>query len=149
MKNPAPYLRKAFFDLLNGVVTYNSNQVPVKEKGGKREVPYMILLGELTLNDRTRDKNSFSGNGSLLIEVIHEGTGTVYHKNVDEIGEIVMNLIHPTPRAVIDADEFQVIGLRKESQNYLDESSSSGGFITRLLLRYSFYINQINIAQES
>lgn len=149
MKNPAPYLRKAFFDLLDGQVEYNSVIVPVKEQGGSRVVPYMILLGEFTNSDRS-NKHSFTGRASQLISIVHEGAGTVYHEDVDAIGDQVMNLIQPSPREIgINVDEFQIIGLVKDSQNYLDERSASGGFVTRLLLRYSFLVNQINLVQTS
>lgn len=144
MKNPAPYLRKAFFDLLDGQVSYDSTTVAVYEGEG-RVSKYQILIGELSISDRS-DKHSFSGRGSQLISIVNEGPGKLVHKHIDAIGDLVMDLIQPAPRENgIDVDEFQIIGLKKESQNYLDERSGTGGYITRLLLRYSFFINQINL----
>jgi hypothetical protein len=141
LKNPAPYIQKAFYDLLRDQVVYKSANVPVKESGGKRVVPFMILIGEFTWTDRST-KHSFSGRGSQLITIVDEGTGTLHHGNVDAIGNEVMDLIIPTPRTVIDGDQFQITALRKRSQNYLDEPGGDGGYVTRLLLRYDFLINQ-------
>lgn len=148
MKNPVPYLRKAFFDLLDGQVTYLSESIPVLSGEGN-EVRFEIFIAETSITDRS-DKHSFSGRGSQLIEVVERGTGKLVHKHVDAIGEQVMDLIQPAPRETgISTTEFQIIGLKKDSQNYLDERSGTGSYITRLLLRYSFYINQINLVQES
>lgn len=144
MKNPAPYVKAKFFELLNGNVNYQSADVPVKEQGGKRVVPYMVLIGEFSLTDRST-KHSFSARASQLISVVHEGTGTLLHEHVDAIGDQVMDLIIPAPRTVLETDEFQITAIRKASQNYLDEPSGSGAFITRLLIRYDFLVNQLNI----
>lgn len=144
MKNPAPYLRKAIFSLLSGHVSYLEAQVPVVEGEGN-EVRFEIFIAETSISDQS-DKHSFTGRGSQLIEIVERGTGKLVHKHVDAIGELVMNLIQPAPRQTgITTTEFQIMSLAKESQNYLDERSGSGSYITRLLLRYSFLINQINL----
>jgi hypothetical protein len=144
MKNPAPYLRRAFKTLLTGQITYSSATVPVYEGEGV-VATYQILIKETDLSTGRRDKHSFSGFGTQLIEVIHEGQGKLFHKDVDAIGELVMNKIQPAPRTnALSVSEFQVLSMVRESQNYLDEHNGTS-FITRLLLRYSFYINQINL----
>lgn len=145
MINPAPYVRQAFFALLNEAVTYNGNDVPVFENEGMHGLPAQILIAEQTWNDRST-KHSFTGNFSQLIEVVTESKGTSGRKAVDEIGGQVMHLVQPGPRSTgLVETQFQIIGLKKESQNYLSDEGQAGTKIVRLLIRYIFIVNQINL----
>ena len=141
MKNPAPYIRKAFFSLLNGTVG-----VPVFEGEGDASLHEQIIIADQSWTDRST-KHSFTGTFSQLIEIVTEVPGKKASRNrVDEIGETVMQLVQPTPRTIGLAEtEFQIIGLNKENQSYLIEESGSGSKIVRLLIRYGFIVNQINL----
>lgn len=143
MINPSPHIRKAFYACLNNRVLYKGANVPVYDLEGKGE-PYTILIGETTVQeDSTR--NDFGGSFQQLLEVVTEGKGYASRKAADEIGDRIMHLVQPAPgRNGLESPEFQIIGLRRSSVNYINEDGASGSKIVRLLIRYQFKINQIN-----
>lgn len=144
MINPVPYIRKAFYDLLNGAITYDSVTVPVSEGEGVA-AKYQIIIAETTCLD-AGTKHSFAFDCTQLIEVISELTNSSATKHVDIIGGEVANLVQPAPQEKgIEEDQFQFIGLRLGDQRYVREKGANSSRIIRLLLRYQFIINQINL----
>jgi len=140
MKNPAPYVRKALYTLLDGAVTYEGDPVPVYEGEGEHGPTYQIVIAEQTTADKDT-KHNFGHTFTQLIEVQAE-QATWVRKHVDAIGNSVTDLIRPTPRTtwVVIDPLFQVLSMRLQSINYLHDESGSGKKIQRLLLRYSFTI---------
>jgi hypothetical protein len=138
MKNPAPYLRKTLFTLLYGNVTYDSSLVPVVESGSGDLVPYQIFIGEYSDADRS-NSHEWGADATQVLEVVAE-QGTPVKKHVDAIGELVTNLIMPTPlSAKLNSDDFH-INVTRPSINHIIENSGDGTFIVRLILRYNLLI---------
>jgi hypothetical protein len=138
MKNPAPYLRRTLFSLLDGNVTYETAVVPVYEGEGE-VLPRQIIIGDYSDGDRS-NKHGFEVNASQLVEVICEQS-TGIKKHVDAIGEIVANLIHPTTQSnLLSGTDFNVCVQGRPSIHHLIENSGSGTKIVRLLLRYNLLI---------
>jgi hypothetical protein len=140
MKNPAPYLRQKIGDVLDTNVVYNSAVIPVYGNDEDHDDPLQIVIGEYSDADAS-NKENFQCRGSQVIEVISfQSTGA--KKTVDAVGELVMDLIHPTTKSeVLSGTDFQVLVVGKPSQNHLIEQDASGGKIVRLILRYNFLIN--------
>jgi hypothetical protein len=140
MKNPAPYLRRTLFSLLDGNVSYESAVVPVYEGEGE-VVARQIIIGDYSDADRS-NKQNFGANGSQIIEVVCEQP-TGIKKHADAIGELVMNLIKPTTTSnLLSNTDFSILIKGKPSQNHIIEDSGSGTKIVRLLLRYSLLTNE-------
>jgi hypothetical protein len=137
MKNPAPYIRRSLFALLNGSVTYNTVVIPVYEGGGNSSDKYQILIKEYTDADRS-NKSNFRGIGNLVIEVVGE-EATALNKHVDAIADLVMNIIKPDTKqgGLLSGDVFQVMINGKPSINGLIEDSGDGSVIIRRILRYN------------
>jgi hypothetical protein len=145
MKNPAPYLRRTIFSLLDGNVTYNDGKgfngtVEVVESGsGSANARYQIFIADYSDADRS-NKQNFGANASQLIEVVAEQHDSV-KKHVDAIGELVNDLILPTTQTKnLNGSDFQII-VNRPSINHIIESSGSGQQIVRLLLRYNLFIS--------
>lgn len=139
MKNPAPYLQKKLFDLLNGNVTYNAGSVPVFSNDQLHDDNLQVVIAEYSDTDAS-NKNAFQGSGSQIIEVvsIQKSAG---RKLVDEVGEVVMNLIKPTPKSsLLNSSDFQVFIEGRPGINHIIEASGDGDKIVRLILRYNFLI---------
>lgn len=144
MINAAPYIRTAFNDLL-GNVMYESAAVPMTENDSNSSFKRRLVLGETSSGDRST-KDSFARAWSQVVEVICE-QHTAKREHVDKIGDIVMNLIQPTPKttSLIIDNRFQLSDVKIDGHNYLTDDGGSGIKIVRLILRYSFLINQINV----
>jgi hypothetical protein len=140
MRNPAPYLRQTIGDVLDTNVVYNSATIPVYGNDEDHDDPLQIVIGEYSDADAS-NKENFQARGSQVIEVISfQSTGA--KKTVDAVGELVMDLIHPTTKSeVLSGVDFQVLVIGKPSQNHLIEQDASGGKIVRLILRYNLLIN--------
>lgn len=139
MKNPAPYIRQSLIVLLNNTITYNGSPVPCYEGSGA-VTPYQILIEDTT--DRpVRIRDTFSYRFEQSIEVVSEQQ-TNLRKHVDAIGGQVMNKILPTPmtKGISGNSDFQIVGIEKIGQRYIDEVSGQRTFINRLILRYEFLI---------
>lgn len=145
MKNPAPYLRKTLFSLLDGNVSYDDGKgfnqaVSVYEGGSGDDERYQIFIGEYSDADRS-NKNTFGANATQVIEITGNQVDSA-KKHVDAIGDIVMNLIHPTTQSdLLNGTDFSVTVVGRPSINHLPEDSGSGSKIVRLLLRYNLLIN--------
>lgn len=140
MKNPAPYLRRTLFTLLNGNVSYNAANVPVYENDEDHDDALQIVIGEYADADNS-NKENFQARGSQVIEIVSfQSTGA--KKTVDAVGELVMDLILPTTRAKnLDGDDFSVI-VNRPSLNHLTEDAGNGLKIVRLILRFNLLINE-------
>jgi hypothetical protein len=141
MKNPAPYIRKKLFALLNNAVTYESAAVPVYENEGQASIAAQILIKEYS-DASKNNKHFFGANARQIIEVVTERNDSVT-KHVDAIAEMVMDLIQPSPRegAIVSDDDFNVMIVGKPSMNLLTEDSGSGTKIVRRILTYNLLIN--------
>src|SRR6478735_811968 len=98
MKNPAPYLRRTLFSLLDGNVTYETAVVPVYEGEGE-VLPRQIIIGDYSDGDRS-NKHGFEVNASQLVEFFCKKI-TGIKKHVDAMGEILENLIHQTTKSIL------------------------------------------------
>lgn len=144
MKNPASYLKKKLFAILNTAVTYNATVVPAFGNDQEHDDPLQIVIGEYSDADSS-NKHNFAGNATQVIEVVSvQNDGST--KTVDEVGELVMNVIHPTVRSqLLSGTDFQVVIRGKPSVNHLIEPSGSGQKIVRLILRYNLLIIDNNV----
>lgn len=121
MKNPVHKLKNAWFDKLNGNLTYDSIQVPVyREDAGKLPSSHYVLIRAAgSRNERTAD--SFMRWVSLFIQIITKfhGTENVDDSIVESIEEQITELILPTTLddSLVDTD-FQITLVSNESDNY-------------------------------
>lgn len=140
MKNPAPYLRQKLFALLDGNVSYDGNQVEVVEAGsGTEGMRHQIFIGEYSDSDRS-NKNTFAANATQLIEVMAEQSDST-KKAVDAIGELVNDIIMPSPASAnLNGNDFMIV-VSRPSISHIVEDSGSGTKLVRLLLRYPLFIN--------
>jgi len=144
MINQAPYIRQALYALLNGAVIYGGEAVPVYDNGGKAKLKYQILIQEMDSNNEGT-KHSITERWQQVIEVVAEQR-TAARIHVDAIGNEVINRMKPAPRTTgINLDsQFQLLNVKKEGQRYITDYGQDGTFIVRLVIRFSFLINQIN-----
>lgn len=122
MKNPVGRLKAAWYDKLNGQLTYNSQSVPVFREDANKlpSSHYVIIKAGGAFNERTAD--AFMKRAFLLITVITKFSGAegINDQVVDEIDEQIQNLITPTTLddALTDGPDFQVLNVSAEDESY-------------------------------
>lgn len=134
-------IRRAFFQALNGALTYDGKTIPVYDNfSDEGEGKYQVFL---TNQDATNadDKQQFAGDHSIVIDIVTKANNSGNSSIADEISEQVSQILQPTRKTtgLIIGAGFQLILLQLSSSRYLTEGNR-GTFIVRKLLTYRFRI---------
>jgi hypothetical protein len=142
MKNPAPYIRKAVYSILNGTVSYNSEVIPVYEGEGE-VLSNQIIIGSYSHRDNS-NKHVFSYQSTQTIEIITIKEGLNPSKDSDAIAEIVMNLIKPSTRIAenLSSADFQVMIIGGPDMDAIREESANNQKVMRRLLRFNLLVTE-------
>lgn len=108
MRDTQQILRMAVFNLLNGNLSYNSENVPVydeKRKSGDTDTIFVILGTQQETDDNTSD--AFITDSSIDIEIQHRTDFEISKDAIDHISNQILELILPTPQS----DGFSVQNL--------------------------------------
>jgi hypothetical protein len=92
-------LRMAVYNLLNGNISYNGQNVPVydeKRRVGDTDNLFIILGTQQESDDDTSD--TFITDSSIDIEIQHRTDYEVSKDAIDEVSNQVLDLILPTPQ---------------------------------------------------
>jgi hypothetical protein len=148
MINAAPYIRKAFYALLNNAIVYEGVTIPVYEGRIGDLVAgtagsYKIEIAEQNSNE-AHNKSSFNGEWTQVIEVITETTGSPVRKHADAIAGLITPLVTPTPKAsgLTIAPPLQIVWVKLRTTGHLSEEGETT-FVNRTILTYSLRIHQI------
>ncbi|MGN6436874.1 MAG: hypothetical protein ACTHMM_10090 [Agriterribacter sp.] len=143
MIDPGKYIRKAFFSALDGHVIYDGKVIPVFDTfSDEDEGKFQIMLTNQT-GSNTSDKQHFTGDHTLVIDIVTKTKGSGNKEIADNIAEQITQIIQPTRTTTgltIDTP-FQLLNLRLQNSSYLEEGTKSH-FIVRKLLTYAFRIVQ-------
>jgi hypothetical protein len=96
MKDAGTAIRKAFFEALNGVVTYETQDVPVVDGKLESDATEWIVLGEQGETDRS-NKSKFSGEYNIELVVVNKTVSVAGKKVVETIADDIMEIMQPTP----------------------------------------------------
>lgn len=122
MKNPVGRLKTAWYNRLNGNLTYNSVQVPVFREDADTIPPshYVLIRSGGARNQRTDD--SFMKEVFLFIQIVTKFSAStgINDTIVDDIDEQIQELITPTTLddTLSDGTFFQVINVNPEDEVY-------------------------------
>lgn len=122
MKNPVGRLKTAWYDKMNGSLTYNSVSVPVYREDAN-QIPsshYVLIRAGGSQNQRTSD--SFMRRVSIFIQIVTKFSGAegINDSIVEDIDEQISEIINPTTSddALVDGVYFQVNDVNSESDTY-------------------------------
>lgn len=148
MKDFNQPLRKAFYDLLNNQLSYNSAPVKVFDQKVKKSQDsdiYVIIASISSTNSSTF--HSWSRDMQATLDIVTKTGDTVSTKIVDNIAGQIFALTMPT---VVDNGlnglnaNFQYINLQLQTDRYLDMQLSQTVTIVRRLLTFSLTATQTN-----
>ncbi len=100
MRDTQQILRMAVYNLLNGNLSYNSDNVPVydeKRKSGDADNIFVILGTQQESDDDTSD--AFITDSSIDIEIQHRTDFEISKDVIDNISNQILELLLPTPQS--------------------------------------------------
>ena len=122
MKNPVGRLKAAWYNKLNGSLTYSSISVPVFREDANKlpSSHYVLIRAGGSRSERTAD--AFMRRVSIFIQIVTKFSGMegINDGVVEEIEEQITELINPTTvdDALVDGVYFQVLNVDNEDDSY-------------------------------
>lgn len=112
MQDYGTEVRKAYYNALDGNITYNALPVPVVDEklDETTENDVYVLLGEQSENDRS-NKTYFAADVNLNIYIIQRTEATVTKEAVENISNQISTIIKPTVRShgLTIASPFKIV----------------------------------------
>lgn len=145
MKDTKSAVRKAFYTLLNGQLSYNGSDVPVS---ADRSIIYgtsdfYVLLGN---QDETDDstKNDFTSTSTITIDIIHKTKSAVSRQGINEVAGQLFNLVLPTKvtTGLIPPANWQFHNIQKESDIDLDVALNATSVGARRIITFRLTVIQ-------
>lgn len=134
MENPNKYIRKYFYDTLNGIVV-NGQTVKVYDSHTPNNDNFLIILSTQTGSEDWRDKCSIDKNRSINLDVIVRKSGNVGSRAM--LDDIVEKILSRTKE--IEIENFKVQYWQVALTNDLTTSTSTET-IYRQIINYNFNI---------
>jgi len=92
MRNPDKYIRKYFFDTLNGMVV-NGKTIPVYDTNAPNNEKFLVILSTQSGSDNWNSKCSVDKDREILIDVVTRFNGLVGSRVMaDDIVEKILEL---------------------------------------------------------
>src|ERR1700761_1706845 len=91
-------IRKAYYDLLSGALTYNTNLVPVVDDVknlGDAANPYVLLSNQAGVDASTFA--TFDSTDTIVLDIVYKGGSRVNKAIVDAVAGQILPLVLPAP----------------------------------------------------
>lgn len=143
-------VRKAYYQVLNGSLTYKSAPVPVYDKqipvaDGIDPNPTVYVLIESQYNADVSSKSSFDNNHNIQITIISKALKNNSGRANDEVGGQILQLVYPTRvGSPLQVDGCQVINTLVLSDNVFDGFTDGVEKTVQRVIVFQHLITQIN-----
>lgn len=140
MKDPVKFIKDAYYNLLDGAVTYNGSPIPVyDEEADPAGNTYYIIISTVTNTDQDV-KTKFFSDTQIVIDVV---TLLDYQmpkekEIVDVICGKIMNLVRPTKETIgiSNTSDFQVLGVKQSGGGHQPVLDTGTKKVVRRILIY-------------
>lgn len=141
MKDPVKFIKDAYFNALDGMITYNGSTIPVyDEEADETGGDYYILISTITDADLP-NKGKFMNDVDVLIDVVSQNNWRVdlVKQIVDSITAKIMAVIIPSigTTSLIEDTDFQIVDVRKASTQHVPVIDTGTKKIVRRLTRFT------------
>jgi hypothetical protein len=117
----------AWYELLNGNITYNSAPIPVytEDAPADRQSHYIILRAEGGTDDS--NNNRFEENAVVVIDIVTVHRNNVKRSIADDIDRQIFNLVLPTANVNVLPwqDGIQIVNVKRDTTAYLYEDDGA------------------------
>jgi hypothetical protein len=141
MKDPVNFIKNAYFNALDGVITYNGSTIPVyDEEADETGGDYYIIISTITDADFP-NKGKFMNDVEVLIDVVSQNNWRVdlVKQIVDSITAKILNQIIPSigTTSLIGNADFQIVDVRKVGTQHIPILDTGTKKIVRRLTRFT------------
>jgi hypothetical protein len=141
MKDPIKFIKDAYFNALDGNITYNGSTIPVyDEEADETGGDYYIIISTITDADFP-NKGKFMNDVEVLIDVVSQNNWRVdlVKQIVDSITAKILNEIIPSigTTSLIENADFQIVDVRKASTQHVPVIDTGTKKIVRRLTRFT------------
>lgn len=141
MKDPVKFIKDAYFNALDGNITYNGSTIPVyDEEADETGGDYYIIISTITDADFP-NKGKFMNDVEVLIDVVSQNNWRVdlVKQIVDSITGKIMAAIIPSigTTLLIENADFQIVDVRKASTQHVPVIDTGTKKIVRRLTRFT------------
>lgn len=141
MKDPIKFIKDAYFNALDGNISYNGSTIPVyDEEADETGGDYYILVSTITDADFP-NKTKFMNDVEVLIDIVSQNNFRVdlVKRIVDAITEKVLNQILPSVgnSSLSDNADFQIVDVRKSGSQHVPIIDTGTKKIVRRLTRFT------------
>lgn len=141
MRHTGTEIYSAFYDLLNGNVTYGGSTIPVYSGMPANKNEDYIYLEEMTQTD-WEGHDRFGTEETFTIQIVCRDKGKVPSKiKVMNIASQVYNLIKPTVYSEVIMDNFTMTGLQLDNA-FSDNLINDSDFLQRYIMTWRYFISE-------
>lgn len=143
MKDTNFLVRKAFYEALEGQLTYDGDAVEVVDEQASGTTPiYVVLSNQDSSEDRVFSK--FKHDAFILLQVVHKTDYSASKIAVDNVANQICEIIKPTPstNGLAAQEEFSFTSVKLESTRSFPFQLNDAETIVRRLLRFSIKIHE-------
>lgn len=138
-------VRKAYYELLNGALSYGSANVPVSDdvkKLADTTAVYVILSNQTGADAGTMQ--SFDSDENIVLDIVYKGSSRVNKEIVDDVASQILNLVLPRPGedGLPQQMGVQINCVRVSGDEYLTMSLNSSNSVVRRLLTFKQHVRQ-------
>lgn len=121
MKNYVGELVKAYYQLLNGNITYEGEPVNVYNVAVDSTDRFHYIQLRPESETDASNKSSFVTSPVIIADILTLHDGGIDAEVVENIDNQMRELLFPTRQGtIIDLDDYQVLNIRVESSSYLE-----------------------------
>jgi len=138
-------IRKAFYDLLNGQLTYGLNMVPVVDdikNLGDAATAYVLLSNQVGVDASTFQ--TFDSDETLVLDIVFKA-GSRSNKAVpDGIAGQILPLLMPAPgvNGLVPSASIQINCVQLHDDRYMPAMFNGSNTVTRRLLTFKMHVRQ-------
>jgi hypothetical protein len=128
-------LRKAYFDLLDGNITYNTVTVPIYDLMTEDATEDLFVVIGNSYFDNRDTLSNFNTGAVMILQIFHRTYMASSKDAVDSVADQICQLLIPTPASnglVIDTD-FAVHNVQMESSSYVEFQPNAERVVQRVL----------------
>jgi len=138
-------VRKSYYDLLNGAITFAGDPVPVVDdvkKLGDSSTLYVLLSNQSGADSSTFQ--TFDSDETIVLDIVFKSGARVNKETVDNIAGQIFSLLLPTPgvTGLTSPPGTQINCVRLKDDRYLTLTLNSSNSVVRRLLTLSMHVRQ-------
>lgn len=141
MKNTSYPIRKAFYELLDGSLSYGGSDVPVYDEVLQESADLYVIIGNQTKGNRD-NFCTFVSDCTLTLDIIQRSSFDFTKDAIDSVHDQIGTLLSSSPGThnLPLQSGFQISAVTEDSFSYVPTLQAEQGYIIRKLITYRIRI---------